>query len=302
MQVPGSIVAGYDGSPDSAAAVRWAAHHAQLRNLPLHVVHCSIWPLLTNNLGPIPGVADSGLERSAEAILEEGFNQAKAAAPELDIQCTLLHGLPASHLAQISARQQMVVVGSRGLGGFLGLLVGSVSLELSATASCPVAVIRSGLHPDGPVVAAVDESGSPAALRDACTAASASRSRLAVVHVRHKAAGYLYIRNSSEAEASAEAVLRAAVETARSLAPAVDVEGRLTADVSVAHGILDAAHDAALLVVGSHGRGLVRETIGSTAHAVLHHARGPVLVSRHGSGSNGVRARRLDRQRAGLDR
>ncbi|VXB41020.1 Nucleotide-binding universal stress protein, UspA family [Arthrobacter sp. 9AX] len=285
MQVPGSIVAGYDGSAEAAAAIRWAAHHARLRNLPLHVVHCSIWPLLTNKLGPVPGVADSGLERSAEAILEEGLSQAKAAAPELDIQCTLLHGRPASHLARIAARQQTLVVGSRGLGGFLGLLVGSVSLELAATASCPVAVIRSDRHPDGPVMAAVDESGSPAALRDACTVASASRSPLAVVHVRHTPAGHLHVRDTSEADAAAEAVLRAAVQTARSLAPTAEVEGILLADTSVAHGILDAARDAAVLVVGSHGRGLVRETIGSTAHAVLHHAQGPVIVSRHGSGS-----------------
>ena len=177
------------------------------------------------------------------------------------------------------------MVGSRGLGGFLGLVVGSVSLELAATASCPVAVIRSDLHPGGPVVVAVDESGSPGPLQDASTIASASRGGLTVVHVRHTPAGYRRFHDSPEALAASGEVLRTAVESARVRAPAVPVEGILLTDTSVPHAILNASRNAALLVVGSKGHGLVRETIGSTAHAILHHAHGPVLVSRHGSGS-----------------
>ncbi|MGX1160782.1 nucleotide-binding universal stress UspA family protein [Arthrobacter sp. SLBN-100] len=285
MQESRAIVAGYDGSAEAAVAVRWAAQHARRRGLVLHVVHCSIWPLLTRHLGPVPGVSESGLERSAESVLEEGLEQAKASAPGLQVECTLLHGLPAQHLVQIAARQEMLVVGSRGLGGFLGLVVGSVSLELAATASCPVAVIRSDLHPDGPVVVAVDESGSPAPLRDACTMASAARASLVVVHVRHIPAGYRRFGDNAEAAAAAGEVVRAAVESARVHAPAVQVEGMLLTDSSVPHALLEASRDAAMLVVGSKGRGLVKETIGSTAHAVLHHAHGPVLVSRHGSTS-----------------
>jgi nucleotide-binding universal stress UspA family protein len=280
MQEARAIVAGYDGSTEAAEAVRWAAQHARLRGRVLHVVHCSIWPLLTRHLGPVPGVSESGLERSAESILEEGLTYATAAVPGLQVECTLLHGLPAQQLAGISARQEMVVVGSRGLGGFLGLLVGSVSLELAAAASCPVAVIRSDLHPHGPVVVAVDEAGSPAALADACTVASAAKAGLAVVHVRHTPAGYYRFHAGAEAEAAAEEVLRAAVEAARGLAPDVEIEGVLRTGASVPHAILDASQGAALLVVGTKGHGLVRETIGSIAHAVLHHSHGPVLVSR----------------------
>ncbi|MFF1251580.1 universal stress protein [Pseudarthrobacter sp. NPDC058329] len=281
MQEPQAIVAGYDGSTEAAEAVSWAARQALLRGLVLHVVHSSMWPLLTRHLGPVPGVSDSGLERSAESILEEGFNQAKAAVPGLTVECTLLHGLPAQQLAGISARQEMVVVGSRGLGGFLGLLVGSVSLELAATASCPVAVIRSDLYPGGPVVVAVDEAGSSAALKDACSLASATGAGLVVVHVRHVPAGYRRFSADSDAEAAAEEVLRTAVRAARALAPAVNVEEVLATDASVPHALLEASQGAAMLVVGTQGHGLVRETIGSIAHAVLHHSHGPVLVSRH---------------------
>jgi nucleotide-binding universal stress UspA family protein len=276
-----AIVAGYDGSTEAAEAVSWAARQARLRSLALHVVHSSMWPLLTRHLGPVPGVSNSGLERSAESILEEGLNLANAAIPGLTVEGTLLHGLPAQQLAGVSGRQEMVVVGTRGLGGFLGLLVGSVSLELAATASCPVAVIRSDLHPGGPVVVAVDEAGSPAALQDACTLASASQARLAVVHIRHIPAGYLRYRADVEAESAAREVLRAAVQSANSLAPAVEIEEVLLTDASIPHAILNASQGAAMLVVGTKGHGLFRETIGSVAHAVLHHSHGPVLVSRH---------------------
>lgn len=282
MEEPGSIVAGYDGSAEAAAAIHWAAQQANLRSCPLHVVHVSIWPLLTHRLGPVPGVADSGLERSAQATLEEGISHAKAEAPGLDVQGTLLHGLPASYLSEISAGQEMVVVGSRGLGGFLGLLVGSVSLELSATASCPVAVIRPDLHPGGPIVVAVDACGSPAALEDACALASATQARLTVIHVHHVPAGYAQ-RNAPDDEAAAGEVLQAALHRALNLAPHVAVEGRMLTDASVPHAILKASDGAQMLVVGTKGHGFLRETIGSTAHAVLHHARGPVLVSRRGS-------------------
>ncbi|GAB5079081.1 universal stress protein [Arthrobacter sp. AD-310] len=283
MTDSGSIIAGYDGSDEAATAIRWAARQAWLRGLPLQVVHCSLWPLLTRNLGPVPGVADSGLERAAEAVLEEGLQIAQAAGPGLEIDATLLHGLPASHLAALSARHAMLVVGSRGLGGFLGLLVGSVSLELAAAASCPVAVIRPAPRPEGPVVVGVDASGSPAALEDACALAEVEEAGLTVVHVHHTPAGYGH-RPLAGDGADPESVLAAAVARARALAPGVPVDGRVLHDTSVPHAILKASDGARMVVVGSHGHGMLRETIGSTAHAVLHHARGPVLIARRGSG------------------
>jgi len=273
-------VSGFDGSDEAAAAVRWAARCAHATDSSLHVVHCSLWPLLTRHLGPVPGVSGSGLEQSARSILEEGVAVATAEVPGLQVRSTLLHGLPAQLLAEISAGERMLVVGSRGLGGFLGLLVGSVSLELAATATCPVAVIRPELHPDGPVVAAVDASGSPAALDDACALASAWQAPLKVVHVRHEPAGYQLPEGRDAAEA--REVLASALNRATAKGPLVRVDGEVLADTSVPHAILKAAGEARMVVVGSQGRGILRETIGSTAHAVLHHARGPVLISRHG--------------------
>lgn len=280
-QGAGSIVAGFDGSEESAAAVRWAARHAHAIGCSLHVVHCSLWPLLTRHLGPVPGVSGSGLEQSARTILDDGVAVATAEVPGLQVRSTLLHGFPAQLLAEISAGERMLVVGSRGLGGFLGLLVGSAGLELAATATCPVAVIREEHHPGGPVVAAVDDSGSPAALDDACALAAAWHAPLKVVHVRHRPAGY-QVPEGQDAAPGARAVLASALDRAAAAAPAVHVETELLTDSSVPHALLKAAEEARIIVVGTQGRGMLRETIGSTAHAVLHHARGPVLVSRRG--------------------
>ena len=277
MQEPQSIVAGYDGSEEAALAVRWAARQARAARCPLNVVHCSLWPLLTRHLGPVPGVSGSGLEQSAQSILDEGVESARKEAGDVRIRGTLLHGLPSQLLAEASAGERMLVVGSRGLGGFLGLVAGSVSLELAATAGCPVAVIRADLHPDGPVVVAVGASGSPAALEDGCGLAARMRARLIVVHVRRTPAGS---RPDIQAAEASDGVLRTAVEAAGALAPSVEVQGRLLDGSPVAQAILEASSDAAVLVVGTKGYGAVRETIGSTAHAVLHHAGGPVLISR----------------------
>ncbi|MFP5313707.1 MAG: universal stress protein [Actinomycetes bacterium] len=278
-QEPGCIAAGYDGSDEAAAAVRWAARHALATRVPLHVVHCSLWPLLTRHLGPVPGVSGSGLEQSAHSILQEGVAHAAAEVPGLEIRSTLLHGLPAQLLAGLSRGERMLVVGSRGLGGFLGLLVGSVSLELAATAACPLAVIRGGTHPGGAVVVAVDASGSSTALADACALATAWEAPLTVVHVRHLPPGYRR-PDSQDATEEAADVLSKALAQARAMAPGVLVDGEVLTDSSVPHAILTAAQGARMVVVGSQGRGLLRETLGSTAHAVLHHAQGPVLVSR----------------------
>jgi len=275
-----TIVVGYDGSEPAAVAVRWAAKEAARRKVPLRLVHCTLWPLLTKNLGPVPGIKDSGLQHAAENTLQEGVDHASQAAPEVEVLTSLLPGSPSVHLARISAGQEMLVLGSRGLGGFMGLLIGSVSLEMAATASCPVAVIKAGGDPDGPVVVAVDDPGSTAALEDACTAAAAAGARVVIIHVRTVPAGYRLVRDPIDPGAAAEALLDSAVAKAQEMAPGLTVERRLLTDSSVPRAIVHASQGARLTVVGTKGHGLITGSIGATAHAVLHHAQGPVLVSR----------------------
>ncbi|MGR0160816.1 universal stress protein [Paenarthrobacter nitroguajacolicus] len=283
-----TIVVGYDGSEESNRAVQWAAKHAILRGCSLQIVHCSLWVLLSHNRGPVPGVADSGLERAAQKVLEEGMDLAKETVPELEVHTTLLHGMPRDHLAHASAGAQMLVLGSRGLGGFMGLLVGSVSLEMAATAECPVAVIRADDNPEGPVLLAVDDSGSPAALDDACLFAAAAEAELRIVHVLHEPEGHRRLREPVEAYPDAEAMLDSVLSQARHKAPGITVSGELLVDTSFSRAVVKASQGARLTVVGTKGHGLIKGTIGSTAHAVLHHAHSPVLVSRRGAPSDGT--------------
>jgi nucleotide-binding universal stress UspA family protein len=282
MRSTQSIVVGYDGSVEAGRAVRWAAHQADLRHCELHLVHCSLWPLLTHDLGPVEGIADSGLQHYSEAVLAEGLDHATNAAPQVKIRTSLLYGWPAEHLRTAAAGATMLVVGSRGIGGFMGLLVGSVSLELAATASCPVAVIRSEENPGGPVVVGVEHPGNTAALADACALASAAGVGLVVVHVRRIHFGVGKPGGAAgESLSAARELLDSAVQTARAAAPGLEVSEELVEDSSVPRGLLKMATDASVVVVGSKGHGLIRGTIGSSAHAVLHHARCPVFVSRH---------------------
>ena len=277
MPSPDRIVVGYDGSAEAALAVRWGARHATLMDCELQVVHCSLWPLLTHDLGPVKGIAGSGLQHQAQVILDEGKAEALSAAPRVRIRSSLLYGLPAGHLRRLADDARMLVLGSRGIGGFMGLLVGSVSLELAATASCPVAVIRFDQNPEGRTVLGIDSSGSAGALGIACAMARATGAELMIIHVIRPHDG-----TATEArggEGAARRLLMRAADRARALAPDVTVSQHIAQDSSIPRALLNAARGAALIVVGSKGRGILRGTIGSNAHAVLHHATGPVLIS-----------------------
>jgi nucleotide-binding universal stress UspA family protein len=78
----GTVAVGYGGSEAAQLAVRWAANYAAAAGLDLRVVHAWVWPIFTKNLGPVKGVAGSGLRHSAEAILAEGVELARAAVLE----------------------------------------------------------------------------------------------------------------------------------------------------------------------------------------------------------------------------
>ncbi|MBE4720023.1 universal stress protein [Pseudarthrobacter sp. AB1] len=278
MPSPDRVVVGYDGSVEAALAVRWAARHAALLDCELQVVHCSLWPLLTKNLGPVKGVAGSGRQHQARAILDEGQAEALSMAPRVRIRSSLVYGLPAAHLLRLSDGARLLVVGSRGIGGFMGLLVGSVSLELAATASCPVAVIRLVHNPEGRIVVGIDSSGSSGALNTACALASATGADLTIIHVIRPHGG-----TSNEAgggQVAARRLLQTAAHNALALAPEAVISQNVAQDTSVPRALLNASRGAALIVVGSKGRGLLRGTIGSNAHAVLHHATALVLISR----------------------
>ncbi|WP_120522126.1 universal stress protein [Arthrobacter celericrescens] len=282
------IVVGFDGSTAAAAAVRWAARQAALRNTGLTVVHCSMWPAFTHDLGPVPGIADSGLRHAAEAVAAEGAAVARDESPGVAVSTVVKYGWSAGLLREASDGAALLVVGSRGIGGFMGLLIGSVSLELAATADCPVAVIRQEARTAGPVVVGVDAGHAGTAqadawqwedaVRQAGILATLTEAPLRIVSVQSRHSG----RHGPAAAGPQrpEEVLDDVERTARRWFPALEVRSQMLTGNSAAGTLLEASRDAAAIVVGTHGRGVVKGSIGSTAHAVLHHASCPVLVVR----------------------
>ncbi|MFJ6281373.1 universal stress protein [Arthrobacter subterraneus] len=268
------VLVGYDGSDDSRVAVLWAAHYAAAAKLPLVVVHCWVWPYFTEKLGPVAGIEDSGLRRQAEKIVAEGHHLAVRSEPGLDVRERLIIGFPANTLTELSAEASLLVTGTRGLGGFAGLLVGSVSLHLASSASCPIVVVREAESAHEAVLVAVD--GSPESDRAVAVASDFAVTlgkSLQLLHVQH------HERNSPADPRGGNPILERA-STLLSDHPGIAVTQDLIVASSVPEVIVQRAKDATCVVLGAKGRNTLGVRLGSTVHAVLHHAQGNVVVVR----------------------
>jgi nucleotide-binding universal stress UspA family protein len=133
------IVVGVDGSEVSLDAVEWAAAEAVERHRRLRVVHAFIWPLLRVQVGPSRyGPPDAGLQAQAQRILDEALLRARQSALGIDVAGAMPVGVPVPVLLSEIEQAPLVVPGSRGLGGFSGLLLRSTGVQVAAHASCPV--------------------------------------------------------------------------------------------------------------------------------------------------------------------
>ena len=133
----GRIVVGVDGSESSIDALRWAVRQAELTSCDVEVV--TTWQQ------PIGYGADLVAEAEnwdvlVESKLDDALAQVDTA--RVKVRRTVSHGHPAEVLTDASTNAELLVVGSRGHGGFVGMLLGSVSLHVSSHARCPVVVVR----------------------------------------------------------------------------------------------------------------------------------------------------------------
>jgi nucleotide-binding universal stress UspA family protein len=280
------VIVGFDGSSAAKRAVDLAADEAVRRGTPLEVLHALEWI----EFGTDEDRFGQQLRENAHNIAKAGADRARLRHPRLDVLVTVDIAAAVDVLEAASDRAALLVVGSRGLGGFAGLLMGSVSLPVAAVSRCPLLVVHPENHAladgaDRPVVVGVSDAACTPALD---TAFAQARALAVPVHALHTwnhpatvAAGAPYVPvpwTTDELRKAARVTLEAAVGPVRAKYPQVEVVEEVVLDTP-AHALVTASGEAALVVLAVHRKaGRFGPNLGRVSHAVLHHARSPVLL------------------------
>ncbi len=287
------VVVGVDGSPGSMFAVQWAARDAELRNVPLtlvHVVPATAGTWLESSL--IPAWIGAQRERGRQ-VLDDALKIAGESCQrgQSQIDCEMRSGITVPALVDLSKDAELVVVGCLGTGTLRGRHMGSVSSGLLYHAHCPVAVIHDGvvLNADAgraPVLVGID--GSPKSeLATAIAFDEASRRQvgLTALHVWSDVSVFDEIvtragRSWAELRAVEDEALAERLAGWGERYPDVSVR-RLIARDEPARQLVNQSESAQLVVLGSHGRGgFAGMLLGSISAAVVLLARVPVIVAR----------------------
>jgi nucleotide-binding universal stress UspA family protein len=279
------IVAATDGSEESLRAVDWAAREAVLRGAPLRIVSAS---------GLLPRMADShdhGEYETVSNVIRDDSDHALTAAtaraaevaPDLLIDADHLTGGPAEAVTESGSGALMLVVGSRGVGAFEAMILGSVSRYAATHAASPVVVVREeiGAARRQVGVGIGHLEGNAAALTFAFEEAALRKASLMAIHAWHSPrsdisrAGIAATAPRREVlEAEAATHLEALLDDWRDKYPNVPVS------LDVVHGhpgrvLSGLSARADLVVLGRHP---AHHGPGAVIHAVLNHAHGPVIT------------------------
>lgn len=141
MNASKKIVVGIDGSEGSNNALRWAISESKLRGTAIEVVH--VWNFVPI-VDPISGMAfvpTPDLQESAELLTKNTVQSVSELAGSVTITTHTQQGNAAEVLIKHSQQADLLVVGRRGHGGFIGLLIGSTAEQVTRHASCPVVVV-----------------------------------------------------------------------------------------------------------------------------------------------------------------
>ncbi|AHH96990.1 universal stress protein [Kutzneria viridogrisea] len=282
------IVVGHDGSESASRATAWAAAEAVRKGVSLVIVRCCP-PVQADvpHLVPLPRSFDEALVEQAKSELQAAWEVTSAAAPTISVSTVFTRAQPVRALVEQSSLAQLIVLGSRGIGGVTGMFIGSTAVALAAHGRCPTAVVRSGTPNTGPVVLGVHDSLGAEAIEFAFDAAQRRDVPLLAVHTwqdRTLATGFSPVPYVVDADVVTAAGHKLIDET---LAPVVDrypgvAVHRVVVRERPALALIEQSKHAQLVVVGSHGRhAFSGAVLGSTSHALLHHAECPVVIARN---------------------
>ncbi|MGW5418668.1 universal stress protein [Streptomyces sp. NPDC003943] len=280
-----SIVVGVDGTEQANAAAEWAAEEAMLREAGVHLVHAKeAWPASV-----VPFAARESEEPWAEELLARTAERLRERHPGLSVTTRLLPASPVPGLVAAGEAGDLLVLGSRALGGVAGYLVGSVGLTVAGVVERPVVLVRDlpGIPPRGSVTAGIDaQNPSDAVLEFAFEEAARRRVGVDIVHTQQLP---LYATLGPAMVPDIRAAVTPEIERSLDdlLEPWRAKYPDVTATLRVVIGsagveLVQSADDAALVVVGRRTRrSPLGAHVGSVAHAVLHHSRAPVALVPH---------------------
>lgn len=297
-----TITVGFDGSPESRAAAEWAAREAKMRGTTLKLLH--VWERVPEPIAQAPRLSGETHRHRSGEIPRDAAEDLRMRHPGVEVKAEDLVGRPSEVLGKSTRSTELLVLGSRGLSGIGGFLLGSVGLAVVAHTACPVVLVRAGEQtadrhemdpagipspaaPDAPVVLGLDtDRPDPSVIEFAFEAAAARETVLRIVHAWDRPSYYSYGGAAElwqyEDLAQEQAIaLTEALRRWREKYPSVDV-----AEVSrlghAADQLINASREASLVVVGRRiRRNPFGMHIGPVTHAVLHHAAAPVAVVAH---------------------
>lgn len=295
----GHVVVGVDGSQAADRALDEAVEEARRREVPLEIVHG--WPWQdqagagtgTARWGELPTYYVPTLE-DAETVLAAAVARVRATAPDLTVTTTPVAEEAAAALVRRGRDAALTVVGTRGLGGFAGLLLGSVSLRTAAHAHGPLLVVRGDVDParkalgNGTVLLGVESDDDVDAAAFAFEEAARRDATLSVLH----AWTYRQLAPVGLAPVPTDRMQEALAQRSRAEAA---VPGQVVAELrekypqvrvrtdavrgGPAHTLMEATRSAGIVVIAAHRRrGRMGLQLGPVTHALLHHAHCPVAL------------------------
>jgi nucleotide-binding universal stress UspA family protein len=285
MTFENAVVVAIDDEDPDMTLLGWAAVEAAFRGTRLVICHVCEWQPGDRTPQPMDESGDPNLRLGPERVVGAALDAVRTDYPDLEVIGAIGTGSPQRGLLRVAEEAAVIVVGARGIGGFAGLLMGSVSGQVAEHASCPVAVVRPVHAAATDVVVGVDSSPQSAgALELGLAEARRTGGALIALHAyRYPPVAAAYAPNPGFTIDShrelAERTLAEALGDVEDRNPDVKIERR-TEHGPAARVLLEAADGAAALVVGARGMGgFTGLIVGSVSQQVLRHAHCPVLIA-----------------------